>query len=77
MVIRKSIVAAAVVLVATSVGSCSGDGASPTTTARIDYVAGAIEDFSLNDDALARDIRTGDVAAEIILEYIEACLIWN
>ena len=43
MVIRKSIVAAAVVLVATSVGSCSGDGASPTTTARIDYVASAIE----------------------------------
>jgi hypothetical protein len=40
-------------------------------------VAGAIEDFSLNDDTLARDIRTGDVAAEIILEYIEACLIWN
>jgi hypothetical protein len=43
----------------------------------LSYVAGAIEDFSLNDDALARDIRTGDVAAEIILEYIEACLIWN
>jgi hypothetical protein len=40
-------------------------------------VARAIEDSSLNDDALARYIRTGDVAAEIILEDFEARLIWN
>ena len=43
MVIRKPIAAAAVVLVATSVASCSGDSGSPTPAARIDYVAGAIE----------------------------------
>jgi hypothetical protein len=41
------------------------------------YVADAIEDSSLNDDALARDIRTGDVTAEIILEDFEAGLVWN
>jgi hypothetical protein len=41
------------------------------------YVAGTIEDSPFNDDALTRDIRTGDVPAEIILKYFKACLIWN
>ena len=31
-------------------------------------VAGAIEDLSLDDYALACNIRTGDVAAKVILE---------
>lgn len=43
MVIRKSIVAVAVVFVAAGVASCSGNGTAPTTGARIDYIAGAIE----------------------------------
>jgi hypothetical protein len=36
-------------------------------------VARAIEDSSLNDDVLARNFRTGNVAAEIILKDFEAC----
>ena len=41
------------------------------------HVARAIEDSSLDDDALARDIRTGDIAAEIVLEDFKACLLRN
>jgi hypothetical protein len=40
-------------------------------------VACAIENPPLNDDTLAGDIRAGDIAAEIILEYFEAGLTWN
>jgi hypothetical protein len=35
----------------------------------------AIEDSSLNDDALARDILSGDIAAEIVLEDFKAGLL--
>jgi hypothetical protein len=38
-------------------------------------VTGAIEDPPLDDDALTHGIRTGDIAAEIILEDFEARLL--
>jgi hypothetical protein len=41
------------------------------------YVTRAVEDPSLNDDALACDVRPGDIGAEIIPEDFEACLTWN
>ena len=39
------------------------------------HVAGAVEDPALDDDALASDVRTGDVAAEIVLEDFKAGLL--
>jgi len=39
------------------------------------HVAGAIEDSSLDDDALAHDIRTGDIAAKIVLKDFKARLL--
>src|ERR1700730_17830565 len=41
------------------------------------HVAASFEDPSLDDDTLTRDIRTGDVAAEIVLEDFEAGLVRN
>lgn len=41
--IRRLIAAAAAALVATSVGSCNRDSSAPTGSARVDYIAGAIE----------------------------------
>ncbi len=37
-------------------------------------VAGAIENAAFDDDALAGDIRAGDIAAKIVLEDFEAGL---
>ena len=40
-------------------------------------MARAVENSSLDDDALAGDTGTGDIAAEIVLEDFEACLLRN
>jgi hypothetical protein len=40
-------------------------------------VAGAVEDPSLDDDTLTRDIFTGDVATEVILKNFKTRLAWN
>jgi len=39
------------------------------------HVASAIKDSSLDDDALAYDIRTGDIAAEVVFEDFKARLL--
>ena len=39
------------------------------------HVARAIENSSLDDDALAHDIRTGDIAAKIVLKDFKARLL--
>jgi hypothetical protein len=67
MVIRKSIVAAAVVLVATGLGSCTGDGTAPAPTARIDYIAGAIEPILTRGDRIVIEGLGFDTARGTVL----------
>ena len=69
--IGRSIAAAAVVLLATSVGSCSNDGTSSTTAARIDYVAGAIEPIlTRGEQFVIEGFGFGDSAGTVVFTRV-------